>query len=478
VSTHALITNAGGLIFHGSSQLSERSPTITVLTDGENQRPDGPDGPHKPGITRRGALSGAALLGIGAGLDHVLERGSKIVAKGSQTSLKSTYSGRGRGAPAAPAEQFTPFYGAHQGGITTTAQDYLSFAAFDLVSDAVEDLRALLERWTAAAASLTVGRPYEPAPQKLSVPPLDPGEAIGFSPSQLTVTVGFGPTLFRASSTGGAGLSERRPTRLSALPPFAGEAIDPSRSGGDICVQACANDPQVAFHAVHLFAKLAAGVARLRWSQLGFGRTASTTRVQVTTRNLMGFKDGTDNIRAEETAAVERYVWVQAGDGPAWMTGGTYLIARRIRILFDRWDATSLDEQQRTIGRDKFTGAPLGLAHEYDRVDLQATEPNGELAIPLDAHIRLANPANNAGQRILRRGYSYAEASEFGSDELDAGLFFIAFQRDPQTQFVPLQARLAASDALNRHTLVTSSSIFACPPGPREGGFIGDALFA
>jgi len=428
------------------------------------------DRPSSHGVTRRGVLSGAVALGIGAGLDHVLDK--------SSGAAKSSRPGAAPPPASTQAEQFTPFYGPHQGGITTTAQDYLSFAAFDLASDAVEDLRMLLEQWTDAAASLTVGRPYEPTPQKLGAPPLDPGEAIGFSPSQLTITVGFGPSLFRSSAGGGVGLSAGKPAVLDPLPPFQGERIDPSRSGGDVCVQACANDPQVAFHAVHLFAKLASGVTRMRWSQLGFGRTASTTRVQVTTRNLMGFKDGTDNIRAEETAALDRYVWVQPGDGPDWMVGGTYLIARRIGILLDRWDATSLDEQQRTIGRDKFTGAPLGLAHEYDRVDLQATNPNGELAIPLDAHIRLANPQNNDGQRILRRGYSYAEASAPGSDELDAGLFFISFQRNPQTQFVPLQARLAAADALNRHTLVTSSSIFACPPGPREGGFLGDALFA
>lgn len=432
-----------------------------MLTDGEHHRPDEHSG---PGVTRRGVLSGAALLGIGAGIDHVLLKGSHT------TTVKP--------AAAAPAEQLTPFYGPHQGGITTTAQDYMSFAAFDLTSDAVEDLRALLEQWTAAAASLTVGRTYEPTPQKLAEPPLDPGEAIGFSPAQLTITVGFGPSLFGSPGIDRLGLASRNPPVLSPLPPFQDERIDPRRSGGDLCVQACANDPQVAFHATHLLAKLASGTATLRWSQLGFGRTASTTRVQVTTRNLMGFKDGTDNIRAEETAALDRYVWVQPGDGPSWMLGGSYLVARRIRILFDVWDATSLEDQQRTIGRDKFTGAPLGLAHEYDRVDLQATNPNGELSIPLDAHIRLANPQNNDDQRILRRGYSYAEATEPGSDEIDAGLFFIAFQRNPSTQFIPLQARLAASDALNRHTLVTSSSIFACPPGPREGGFIGDALFA
>ncbi len=446
------------------------------MSDGENH---GPDEASKHGVTRRGVLSGAVALGIGAGLDHVLDKGSHV-ANAPDVAAHGSYRGAGRStaAASAPAEQLTPFYGPHQGGITTLAQDYMNFAAFDLTSDAVEDLQQLLEQWTAAAAALTVGRPFEPTPQKASQPPIDPGEATDLSPAQLTIAVGFGPSLFQAHGVDRLGLSDRRPPVLQALPPFQGERIEPSRSGGDLCVQACANDPQVAFHAVHLLAKLAIGVATLRWSQLGFGRTASTSRVQVTTRNLMGFKDGTDNIRSEEAAAVNRYVWVQPSDGPAWMTGGSYLVARRIRILLEGWDATSLEGQQRTIGRDKFTGAPLGLAHEYDRVDLQATNPNGEPAIPLDAHIRLANPQNNGGQRILRRGYSYSEAVEPGSDELDAGLFFIAFQRNPLTQFVPLQARLAASDALNRHTLVTSSSIFACPPGAREGGFIGDALFA
>jgi deferrochelatase/peroxidase EfeB len=160
------------------------------------------------------------------------------------------------------------------------------------------------------------------------------------------------------------------------------------------------------------------------------------------------------------------------------MAGGTYLIARRIRILFDVWDTTSLEGQQRTIGREKLSGAPLGQAHEEDLVNLTLTDTDGELAIPADAHIRLANPQNNDGQRILRRGYSYSEASEPGSGQIDAGLFFVAFQRDPARQFIPLQRRLAAADALNRHTLHTSSAIFACPPGVQPGGFIGEGLFA
>jgi deferrochelatase/peroxidase EfeB len=428
------------------------------LTAPEDSAPDQPE----RGITRRGVLSGAVALGVGAGVGHVLTKGSAAAGGGSSREA---------------ARQVVPFYASHQAGIATAAQDYLHFAAFDVTSDAVEDLRGILEEWTAAAAALTAGRSYQPQAQELGMPPVDPGEAVGLGPARLTVTIGFGPSLFGSPGTDRFGLAGRRPGLLQALPVFQGDSIEPGRSGGDLCVQACAEDPQVAFHAVHLFERIASSAATLRWSQLGFGRTSSTTRAQTTPRNLMGFKDGTDNIRAEDTQAMNDFVWVQHADGPAWMSGGTYLVARRIRILFDVWDTTSLEGQQRTIGREKLSGAPLGEKREDDPVDLNATSADGELAIPANAHIRLANPQNNNGQRILRRGYSYCEAAEPGTGEIDAGLFFIAFQRNPARQFIPLQRRLAASDALNRHTLRTSSAIFACPPGARPGGFVGQELF-
>ena len=248
-------------------------------------------------------------------------------------------------------------------------------------------------------------------------------------------------------------------------------------SDGDLCIQACADDAQVAFHAIHVLTRLAEGVATLRWGQQGFGRTSSTSSAQPTPRNLMGFKDGTANIRSEDQAAMERFVWVAGGDGPDWMTGGTYLVARKIRIIFDVWDAASLEEQERTIGRTKSSGAPLGERHENDPLDLAARK-DGAPVIPVDAHVRVASPEGNHGQRILRRGYSYSEAPEPGSGQLDAGLFFICFQRDPTRQFVPIQRRLASSDALNRHTLHTASALFACPPGAKKNGFIGEGLFA
>jgi deferrochelatase/peroxidase EfeB len=419
----------------------------------------------RSGLTRRGVLAGAAMLGVGAGLDHV-------IAKAPQTTTVEAAQGSGS------AEGVVAFYGAHQAGIATPAQDYLSFAAFDLSSETVEDLRSLLQEWTAAAAVLTAGRPYQQAPQEPSQPPGDTGEAIGLEPARLTITIGFGPSLFATpSGRDRFGLAHLKPPMLAPLPAFPGESLDPHSSGGDLCVQACANDPQVAFHATHQLARVASSVASLRWTQLGFGRTSSTSQAQVTPRNLMGFKDGTDNIHGEDTTAMNDHVWVAPHDSPSWMTGGAYLIARRIKILFDVWDTTSLEGQQRTIGRYKLTGAPLGANNEYDPVKLTATTPNGEPLIPANAHIRLANPQNNNGQRILRRGYSYSEPTEPGSGQIDAGLFFIAFQRNPQQQFIPLQHRLAANDALNHHTLHTSSAIFACPPGTTPNGFIGEGLF-
>lgn len=400
-------------------------------------------------------LAGAALFGVGAGIDRLV---------GDSGSGGRTENSDGAA---------VPFHGSHQAGIATPAQEFVNLAAFDMKSDASEDLRTLLQGWTEAAAALTAGSLYEPSSATSSQPPPDPAEARDLGPAQLTITVGFGPSLFASR----LGLARRRPAALRGLPSFRGESLDPHLSDGDLCVQACADDPQVAFHAIHVFARIAADVATLRWNQQGFGRTSATTRSQGTTRNLMGFKDGTDNIRAEDGEAMERFVWVQPGDGPGWMEGGSYLILRRIQMLFDVWDATSLEGQERVFGRKKASGAPLGGRDEYDPVNLSAKR-NGEPVIPANAHIRLAGPDYNDGQRILRRGYSYSEAPEPGSGQIDAGLLFICFQRDPGRQFVPIQRRLADSDALNHHTLHIASAIFACPPGCEPGGFVGEGLFA
>jgi deferrochelatase/peroxidase EfeB len=212
----------------------------------------------------------------------------------------------------------------------------------------------------------------------------------------------------------------------------------------------------------------------MRWSQLGFGRTASTSRSQETPRNLMGFKDGTANIKAEDSEAMDRFVWV-AGEGPAWMRGGSYLVSRRIRMLLEVWDRSALEDQEQTIGRAKYSGAPLGGRDEFEPLDL-APEDGKRPAIPVDAHVRLASGAENGGERILRRGYSFTDGVDESLGELDAGLFFICFQRDPERQFVAIQRRLGSGDALNEYIKHVGSAVFAVPPGARPNGYVGETL--
>lgn len=380
------------------------------------------------------------------------------------------------GSESAKAEDGTgtvPFYGPHQAGIATPAQDRLHFAAFDLVDGNRAALRELLEEWSAAAAEMTAGEMIGDANDVQLAPPDDTGETVGLLPSRLTVTVGFGPSLFAKR---GLGLGGKRPAALKPIPPLPGDELDRAEGGGDICVQACSDDPQVAFHAVRNLARMGRGKVVMRWSQLGFGRTASTSRSQDTPRNLMGFKDGTANIKAEDTAAMDRHVWV-GREGPAWMRGGTYLVSRRIRMLLEIWDRSPLGDQEQTIGRDKYGGAPLGGQDEFDPLDLEAEE-NGKPTIPVDAHVRLASASVNSGERILRRGYSFTDGVDESLGELEAGLFFICFQRDPERQFVAIQRRLGSRDALNEYIKHVGSAVFAVPPGARRGGYVGETLLS
>lgn len=366
-----------------------------------------------------------------------------------------------------------PFDGPHQAGIVTPAPDRLAFAAFDVTTTSRDDLQALLRTWTAAARRMTQGLPAGDVGGDAAAPPEDTGEALGLPAASLTVTLGLGRSLFDDRF----GLAPRRPAALIDLPALPGDDLDPSLSGGDLCLQACSDDPQVSFHAVRDLGRLGRGMVALRWFQLGFGRTASTSSAQVTPRNLMGFKDGTDNIVAEDQAAVDRHVWVAHADQP-WMRGGSYLVARRIRMRIESWDRTSLGEQEAVFGRHKVTGAPMGGAAEHDAVDLAATDAEGAPLIPASAHIRLAAPSTNDGARILRRGYSFTDGIDPVTGELDAGLFFICFQRDPAAGFVAIQRRLAASDALNEYIRHTGSALFACPPGTSPDGWWARGLFA
>ncbi|MET7768398.1 iron uptake transporter deferrochelatase/peroxidase subunit [Nocardia sp. NPDC005366] len=413
-------------------------------------------------MSRRGLIGTA---GVG-----VLAAGAGVLA------------GRASSPAAGAADSATvPFRAAHQAGIVTPAQDRLHFAAFDVHTESRDELVALLKTWTAMAERMTSGREavHDGATGAGAyTPPTDTGEALDLTPARLTLTIGFGPSLFTtATGADRFGLSARKPRSLADLPKFTGDALDPARSGGDIAIQACADDPQVAVHAIRNLARAGFGVVSVRWSQLGFGRTSSTSTSQATPRNLLGFKDGTRNIKAEDHDAVSKFVWVGDNDDKAWMAGGSYLVTRRIRMLIEPWDRTTLHEQERVIGRAKGSGAPLGGKDEFEELDLQSSGPSGPL-IDTDAHVRLASREELGGIEILRRGYNFTDGSD-GFGHLDAGLFFIAYCRDPLAQFVPMQEKLARNDALNEYIKHVGSAVFAVPPGlGTDDDYWGSGLFA
>lgn len=412
------------------------------------------------GLSRRGLLGlaiGGGVAGLAVGAGAGLAGGVAL----------------GRARAADDAHSAYEFFGAHQAGITTPVQDHLHFASFDMMPRTDrDDLISLLQDWSYAASRMVqglevsatgaVGGPAE-------APPDDTGEALGLPSAGLTITFGFGPGLFENEDGDRYGIAAQRPAGLERLPAFLGDDLDPQASNGDLCIQACADDPQVAVHAIRNLSRIAFGRARLRWSQLGFGKTSRTTAAQATPRNLFGFKDGTANILADDTEALTDHVWVSAKDEPAWLAGGSYLVARKIAMLIETWDRVRLAEQDTIIGRDKGQGAPLSGGDEFTAPDFHGA------AIDANSHVRLAHPEQNDGVRILRRGYNYVDGNN-DLGRLDAGLFFLSYQRDP-AQFISLQRRLS-TDLMNEYIRHVGSGIWAVPAGAKPGSYVGAALFA
>ncbi|WP_068400253.1 iron uptake transporter deferrochelatase/peroxidase subunit [Kribbia dieselivorans] len=420
------------------------------------------------GVSRR------SMVGLGAGA--LLAGGLAATQGGSGPAAAGAFGTAGDGAN--PADLTYDFRGEHQAGIVTETQESLHLVALDVVTTDADALRDLLTAWTDAAERMTQGSEAVAGGVDGGGPygvPKDTGEALDLAPHGLTITIGYGPDLFDDRF----GLADRRPSGLRDLPPFAGDRLDPRRSGGDLCIQACANDPQVAVHAVRNLVRMGFGVVQVRWSQLGFGRTSATSTSQPTPRNLFGFKDGTANLKAEDPAALAEHVWIDPADlrsATARWAGGTYQVVRRIRMRIEIWDRTNLQEQELVFGRTKREGAPLGQAREFDAPDFHATALDGAAHIDARSHVRLAHADHLGGIKILRRGYNFTDGSD-DLGHLDAGLLFIAFCRDAHGQFVPMQRALARADRLNEYIEHTGSAIFLCPPGLRGGEDWGRQLF-
>ena len=425
------------------------------------------------GTTRRGAL-GVALAGAGAlgALGALAGCASPASNNHNQASASNSASGA--------SNDSHPFYGEHQSGISTEVQDRMYFVALNLKTTDREEIRSLFQEWTKASAKMQAGevvgeeRSYE-------APPKDTGEAMDLSAAQLTNTFGLGRSFFvDENDKDRFGFASKLPEALVRIPHMTGDALEAERSDGDLCIQACADDPQVAFHAIRNLIRIAGGRAVVAWQQLGFGRTASTTTTQVTARNLFGFKDGTNNLKVEDPDLLKKHVWTSSqnsANSPAWMEGGSYLAARRIRMKIETWDRTRLREQEEIVGRTKTTGAPLSGGDEFTKLDFSAMGRSGPL-IPADSHVRLMHPDQNQGVQILRRGFNYTDgADELG--RLDAGLFFIAYVCDPRTHFIPMLSKMTASDAMSEYLRHTGNALFAVPPGVKdENDYICSGLFS
>jgi deferrochelatase/peroxidase EfeB len=423
-------------------------------------------------LTRAGL--GAVTAGAaGAGLLH---GGEASAAAGRQAAgVAGALEADGPPAlPVAPDPAATlpavAFHGEHQAGILTPAPPSATFISFDVVAEGRRELIDLLQTLTSIARFLATGG--TPPDLGTGTPPSDSGTLGPSIPADgLTVTVGFGSSLFDEDRFG---LAARKPIRLTEMQPFPNDNLDPAQTGGDLLLQICSGSPDTTIHALRQIAKKTRGAMQINWRLDGFRPPARPTGVP---RNHFAFKDGIANPDVENPEVANRLLWVTEGLGePAWATGGTYHVVRIIQQFVEFWDRVSLTEQQQMIGRFRSTGAPLDGTVETDIPNFSA-DPRGNV-IPLSAHIRLANPRTTATEdtRILRRGYNYDRGVDFNGN-LDMGLVFNAFQQDLERQFAATQTRLIGEPMVDYVSPIGGGYFFALPGVSNQDDWYASGLF-
>jgi deferrochelatase/peroxidase EfeB len=407
-------------------------------------------------LHRRGFLGAAAATVAGAAV------------AGFTTATEKNPTSTSPGA--SPASRTIPFHGPHQAGILTDRQDAAAFVAFDVTAATRGELADLLHDLTDRARRLAAGG--TPPEEGISAPPADSGLlGVPIPAGGLTVTVSVGASLFDDRY----GLTAKRPKQQRQMDTFPDDDLDVARCDGDLLLSICADQRDVVLHALRDITRHTRGGMQPRWRVDGF---AGPPRPAGTPRNLLGFRDGTANPDVHDPREMDKLIWVQAGGNePAWAVGGSYHVIRVIRMLVEFWDRVTLSEQERMIGRRRDSGAPLSGNVETD-IPQYGNDANGA-TIPLDAHIRLANPRTQAtdANRILRRGYNYDAGIDINGN-LDMGLVFNAFQQDLGRQFVTVQKRLAGEPLVDYISPVGGGYFFALPGLPSVGSSYADRLLA
>jgi deferrochelatase/peroxidase EfeB len=400
------------------------------------------------GVARRSFLRGAAVGAASAA--------AAGIAAGVAAATVAEADGPG------PSGRRIALEGPHQAGILTPPQDAATFVAFSVTARDAAGLGALFRTLTDRVRFLASGG--SPAATDVASAPTDSSTLGPRVPSDgLTVTVGVGASLFDERF----GLAGRKPAKLTAMPVFPDDHVEGSTElHGDVMLQICADSRDTVMHALRDIAKHTRGGMQPVWKVDGFH---AASRPDGAPRNQLGFKDGSANPDVSKASVTEDLIWTRGGGAePAWTEGGSYQVVRIIRMLVEFWDRVSLHEQENMIGRRRDSGAPLDGSAEHDTPNYPA-DPRG-LVIPMDAHIRRANPRTTATaqQQILRRGYNYERGLDLNGN-LDIGLIFCCYQQDAQRQFQAVQERLAGEPLVD-YIQPTGGGYFFALPGVRDAG--------
>jgi len=426
----------------------------------------------------RGAVASGATLGVGACRSGD-DASPPTSAPGDRTDTTGSTDPDARNGPAnlgggggGGGGEYLEFEGRHQTGIAAPTTEDGLLVAFRCTASDRDELAAMFQALTDESRRLMTGEPYEE--REPAFPPLHTGHVGNPAPAvNLSVVTSVGASLFDDRF----GLADRRPRDLVKMPFLANDRLDPQRSHGDVLLTIASGHEDVNLFALRQLMRVTRSSLTLHWMLEGYNRRTEARKGEAGVRNLMGFVDGTSNLDHEDTAAMDRYVWVADGDRePAWATDGSYHVVRVIRMLVEFWDRTKLSEQEALIGRRKETGAPLDGDAELDVPDYDA-DPDGALT-PLDAHIRLANPRTTKtdDDLLFRRGLNFSRG--FDRDGLlDQGLAFASFQRR-MSQFLNTQERLAG-EPLEEYIRPQGGGFYFALPGVTDStGWLGQGLFA